>query len=332
MTSVELVKPSAWIAGSENVIWSSLVLKPSWRGHLAMSPSNCPCLPRTYVATRDVIDEVGTRTSHRRWRLDHSLLNLTLRIGAAWLSADPSAELGGPSDCGPLAFAVRHAVSHREGRKARHARVDASAKRFSATGFSSVGDWTRWSSVAPQPTHPQSMPERGPVPGRRRILVTAHTFGSLEVCVGKETSRGGRTGSAFACQADDGIAAAPAGAQMDDMGPLAAVAWALAYGSVRTWWAVGNAPSFPPKGTHLIAFTGWRAVGLCAAAVGITLALKAAPWRRALFIAAWVVSAALLAASAALLLDVVQGHRPTLRVPKGRTEPARGYPRRIAAS
>jgi hypothetical protein len=89
--------------------------------------------------------------------------------------------------------------------------------------------------------------------------------------------------------------------------PLAAVAWALAYGSVRTWWAVGNAPSFPPKGTDLIVFTGWRAVGLCAAAVGITLALRTAPWRRALFIAAWVVSAALLAASAALLLDVIEG-------------------------
>jgi hypothetical protein len=73
---------------------------------------------------------------------------------------------------------------------------------------------------------------------------------------------------------------------------------------------IGNAPSFPPKGTDLIAFTSWRAVGLCAAAVGITLALRTAPWRRALFIAAWAVSAALLAASAALLLDVIGGLLP----------------------
>jgi hypothetical protein len=35
--------------------------------------------------------------------------------------------------------------------------------------------------------------------------------------------------------------------------------WALAYGSVRVWWAVAGAPSFGPLGTDLIAFTGWWA-------------------------------------------------------------------------
>jgi hypothetical protein len=96
--------------------------------------------------------------------------------------------------------------------------------------------------------------------------------------------------------------------------PLAAIAWALAYGSLRIWWAIGDAPSPPPVGTDLIAFTGWRAVGLCAAAAGVTLALRTAPWRWTLFVAAWGVSAALLAASALLLLDVVGGLLPGLGI------------------
>jgi hypothetical protein len=96
--------------------------------------------------------------------------------------------------------------------------------------------------------------------------------------------------------------------------PLAAMAWVLAYGSVRIWWAVAGAPSFPPMGSDLIAFTGWRAVGLCAAAAAVTLALRTAPWRWPLLIAAWGVSAALLAASALLLLDVIGGLLPGLGI------------------
>jgi hypothetical protein len=60
--------------------------------------------------------------------------------------------------------------------------------------------------------------------------------------------------------------------------PPTALVWALAYGSVRVWWAVAGAPSFGPLGTDLIAFTGWWAVGLCAAAAVVTLGLWAAPW------------------------------------------------------
>ena len=96
--------------------------------------------------------------------------------------------------------------------------------------------------------------------------------------------------------------------------PSAAIAWALAYGSVRIWWAIGEAPSPPPLGSDLIAFTGWAAVGLCAAAAGITFALKRAPWLWRLFVVAWGVSATLLAASAVLLLDVVGGLFPGLGV------------------
>jgi hypothetical protein len=90
------------------------------------------------------------------------------------------------------------------------------------------------------------------------------------------------------------------------------MAWGLAYGSVRAWWAIGGAPS--SVHADLIAFTGWRAVGLCAAAAGVALALRTAPWRWPLLVAAWGVSAALVAASAMLLLDVIGGLLPGLGV------------------
>ena len=83
---------------------------------------------------------------------------------------------------------------------------------------------------------------------------------------------------------------------------------------MRIWWTIGDAPSFPPEGTDLFVFTGWGAVGLCAAAAGVTIALRTAPWRLALQIAAWGVSAALFAASARLLLDVIGGLLPGLGV------------------
>jgi hypothetical protein len=97
--------------------------------------------------------------------------------------------------------------------------------------------------------------------------------------------------------------------------PRAAVLWALAYGAVRVWWAVGGAPSFGPLGADLIAFAGWGAVGMCASAAGVALALMTAPRRWPLLVAAWGVSAALLAACAKLLLDVVGGLLPGLGVP-----------------
>lgn len=94
--------------------------------------------------------------------------------------------------------------------------------------------------------------------------------------------------------------------------PPAAIAWAIVYGSVRIWLAIGGAPSLAESETDLIAFSGWGAVGLCAAAAVVALALMMAPWRRPLFVAAWAVSAALLAASARLLLDVIGGLLPGL--------------------
>jgi hypothetical protein len=96
--------------------------------------------------------------------------------------------------------------------------------------------------------------------------------------------------------------------------PPAAILSALAYGAVRVWWTVAGAPSFGPVGTDLIVFTGWGAVGLCVAAAGVALALMTAKWWRPLLVAAWAVSAALLVASALLLLDVVGGLLPGLGV------------------
>lgn len=61
-------------------------------------------------------------------------------------------------------------------------------------------------------------------------------------------------------------------------------------------------------------FTGWGAVGLCAAAAGIAIALMTAPWRWPLLVAAWLVTAALVMACALLLLDVVGGLLPGMGV------------------
>jgi hypothetical protein len=100
--------------------------------------------------------------------------------------------------------------------------------------------------------------------------------------------------------------------------PPAALVWALAYGSVRVWWAVAGAPSLGPLGTDLIAFTGWWAVGLCAAAAVVALGLWVAPWRWPLLVAGWGVSAALVAACP-LLLDVVGRLLPGLGLPSTRS-------------
>ena len=87
--------------------------------------------------------------------------------------------------------------------------------------------------------------------------------------------------------------------------PPGALAWALGYGSVRIYWALGHAPSPPPIGSDLIGFTGWWPVVLCVAAAMVVLALWNAPWSRPLAVTAWCVAGALVAASAVLLLDVV---------------------------
>ncbi|MGC4856828.1 hypothetical protein ACLQ24_26530 [Micromonospora sp. DT4] len=48
----------------------------------------------------------------------------------------------------------------------------------------------------------------------------------------------------------------------------AVLAWAVAYGGIRLAWTVGETPEFPPFGSDLLGFTGWRSVALCLAAGG----------------------------------------------------------------
>ncbi|WP_146228111.1 hypothetical protein [Micromonospora sp. S4605] len=88
--------------------------------------------------------------------------------------------------------------------------------------------------------------------------------------------------------------------------PYAVLGWALAYGALRLCWAVAGAPAFPPLDTDLMVFTGWWAVGLCAATALLGAALgRARGWRPALVAAGWAVCAALALACALLLLDLV---------------------------
>jgi hypothetical protein len=82
------------------------------------------------------------------------------------------------------------------------------------------------------------------------------------------------------------------------------IAWALGYGSLRIYWALDGAPSPPPMGTDLIAFTGWSSVVLSGAAALVVQAMRRR-WWRLLALAAWCVAVALVAASALLLLDLV---------------------------
>jgi hypothetical protein len=104
--------------------------------------------------------------------------------------------------------------------------------------------------------------------------------------------------------------------------------WAIAYGTLRVYWALGNQPDFPPMGYDLLGITGWPVVALCVAAAGLApvlaTRLRAAGRpsaatrphdRRAqarsrvlgwgLFAAASAVAAALVAGAGLLLLDLV---------------------------
>lgn len=86
----------------------------------------------------------------------------------------------------------------------------------------------------------------------------------------------------------------------------AVLGWAVAYGGVRLAWTVGGTPEFPPFGSDLLGFTGWRSVALCLVAGAAAVALdRATTWRPALAAAAWTVAGALVAAAAILLPELV---------------------------
>ncbi|MEQ4303902.1 hypothetical protein ABNF97_21395 [Plantactinospora sp. B6F1] len=70
--------------------------------------------------------------------------------------------------------------------------------------------------------------------------------------------------------------------------PYAVLLWALGYGGLRAYWALGNAPEFPPLGTDLLPAAGWGAVALVGAAALLAVALdRADRWRWPLAGAAW---------------------------------------------
>ncbi|MEU8308441.1 hypothetical protein AB0C84_33255 [Actinomadura sp. NPDC048955] len=102
--------------------------------------------------------------------------------------------------------------------------------------------------------------------------------------------------------------------------PAAALAWTLAYGALRAYWAAGHRPhDMSPIGTDLVAFTGWAGAGLCGAAALVLAALTlpradrlARAPRLALAGAAWTAAACLAASGAMLLLDVVGAVLPGL--------------------
>ncbi|MGW5687254.1 hypothetical protein [Nonomuraea sp. NPDC003754] len=96
--------------------------------------------------------------------------------------------------------------------------------------------------------------------------------------------------------------------------PWAAAAGAVAYGAVQASWALGDAPSWV-LGFDLT-FPAWVVVGLCAGVVLVVAGLRATGGRLPLVLAAWALSAALVSASAVLLLDVVGGILPGLGLPR----------------
>ncbi|WP_275006269.1 hypothetical protein [Promicromonospora iranensis] len=93
------------------------------------------------------------------------------------------------------------------------------------------------------------------------------------------------------------------------------VAWAVLYGSVRIYFALGNAPTFSPLPQDLMLYPYWGAVALCAAAGLAAVALRLTTGSRAVLAAAWAVTAAILVACPLVLLDIVGGLLAGLGIP-----------------
>lgn len=89
----------------------------------------------------------------------------------------------------------------------------------------------------------------------------------------------------------------------------ALVVWALGYGGLRTYWALGHRPQLPPLGDDLTVFSDWGVVTLCVAAlvVGVTSFVRGTPrvvgWARV--VVGTVAVLGLVVAPVLLLLDVV---------------------------
>lgn len=93
------------------------------------------------------------------------------------------------------------------------------------------------------------------------------------------------------------------------------VLWTVGYGALRAYWALGNAPYFAPIGEDLVIWPGWGSVGLCAVAAVVAIVQARGPYRRVVAVAGWLVTGALLASGALLLLDIVGGVLVGLGIP-----------------
>jgi hypothetical protein len=88
--------------------------------------------------------------------------------------------------------------------------------------------------------------------------------------------------------------------------PGLVIGWAIGYGALRAVFATGHHPRFRPLPTDLVVFTGWGAVALVVAAGVVALGLGTRDgWSPGWWLAACAVSAALVAACALTLIDVV---------------------------
>lgn len=90
---------------------------------------------------------------------------------------------------------------------------------------------------------------------------------------------------------------------------VALVVWALGYGGLRTYWALGHRPQLPPVGDDLMAFSDWGVVALCTMALGLGVASFARSTSRGLgwvrVVVGAVIAVGLTVAPVLLLLDVV---------------------------
>ena len=96
--------------------------------------------------------------------------------------------------------------------------------------------------------------------------------------------------------------------------PRTALTWAVLYGCVRVWFALGNAPDWKFPGGDLM-IPDWAAVLVCVVSAGAVIALGRRPRSRLLIRSLWVLAAVWVAAAALALLDVVGGVLPGLGVP-----------------
>ncbi|WP_433165407.1 hypothetical protein [Kribbella sp. CA-247076] len=95
---------------------------------------------------------------------------------------------------------------------------------------------------------------------------------------------------------------------------VATLTWAVLYGCLRVWFALGNAPDWKLPGNDLLV-PNWIAVAGCAASAAAVLAVRRHPASRPLIRTLWALAAGWVAAAGFALLDLVGGVLPGLGIP-----------------